>query len=584
MSLQETKQHLTQLLGDADNRVIALSGKWGTGKSHLWREVKEESKDPTVNTAIYISLFGLGEMNQLKLKAVQSAIPKVGTNSAAMESVRTAIRGAKKVLESVHKGFAALDEVALLVVPGLLSGKVIVLDDIERKHEKLGIEEVLGFIDEFTQQYDARFVLILNDDQLAKREVWDTLREKVIDQEIRLLTTPEEAFRIAVNLTPSSYSDWIKKAVEACDLNNIRVIRKVIRAVNRILGGRQLEDAVLARVVPSIVLLSGINFKGIENGPDFQFVLATGSESDWNDRQADKNKEPDEDDKRKAKWRLLLKELGITSCDEFEALVVEFLESGQFDAGAVSTIVERYAAETDAMQAREKSREFMKRLVWDYHLSEAEVVEQAKELVPIARHMDPYIATELCLALTPLPGGQDVGEAIVRGWLDWFRTQQHEDINDENPFDRPLHREISAEFATIKAKAQSKTTLFDTCKYIVKHNGWGTREEVVMKTATAAEFESTIRSLDVDDLRFLMRRMLDMRIKRQTYETHFGAATDRFVEACRNIVSDSASARLGTLIKRLFKDANLASEVNLPATPIAADPAGPTAPLSQGGA
>jgi hypothetical protein len=31
MSLQETKQHLIQLLGDADNKVIALSGKWATG-------------------------------------------------------------------------------------------------------------------------------------------------------------------------------------------------------------------------------------------------------------------------------------------------------------------------------------------------------------------------------------------------------------------------------------------------------------------------------------------------------------------------------------------------------------------------
>jgi len=35
MSLQATKNHLIQLLDDQDNKVIALSGKWGTGKSHL---------------------------------------------------------------------------------------------------------------------------------------------------------------------------------------------------------------------------------------------------------------------------------------------------------------------------------------------------------------------------------------------------------------------------------------------------------------------------------------------------------------------------------------------------------------------
>ena len=69
----------------------------------------------------------------------------------------------------------------MLAVPGILKDKVIVLDDIERKHDKLSIDEVLGFIDEFTQQHGARFVVILNSDQLDNRKVWDTLREKVVE-------------------------------------------------------------------------------------------------------------------------------------------------------------------------------------------------------------------------------------------------------------------------------------------------------------------------------------------------------------------------------------------------------------------
>lgn len=581
MSLEETKQHLMRSLSDTDNKVIALSGKWGTGKSHLWREVREKSENTAVKGAVYISLFGMGEMNQLKLKAVQSAISEGETKSATMEGMRTALRGAKKVLESVHKGFAALDEVALLAVPRLLNGKVIVLDDIERKHEKLSIEEVLGFIDEFTQQQGARFVLILNDDQLAKREVWDTLREKVIDQELRLLTTPEEAFGIALELTPSIYSRWIQKAVITCGLTNIRVIRKVIRAVNLILGNRELDGTVLTRVVPSIVLLAAINFKGIEGGPDFQFVLAAGSGTDWTEFLKDKDEEPDESERRKAKWRLLLTELEIASCDEFEVLVVDFLESGQFDASAVSKIVERYAAETDAMQARKLAHEFMKRLIWDYRLSEADLVQQAQELVPIAKLLDPYIATELCQALIPLPGGQGVGEAIVGGWLDGFRTQQLEDINDENPFGKSLHPDIEAEFKAIKAHAQTRETLFAACKYIVEHSGWGTRQEIAMKTATVADFESAIRSLDIDDLRFFMRHMLKMRIQKHTYDPHFGTATNRFVEACRNIVSDEASGRLGTLIKRLFKDSNLETDIDSPEVPVPAVPEGNVVPLDQ---
>jgi hypothetical protein len=94
-------------------------------------------------------------------------------------------------------------------------------------------------------------VLILNSDQLGQRAVWDTLREKVVDQEIQLLTVPDEAFEIAIALTPSRHSDHIKKAADTCGLTNIRIVRKVIRSVNRILGARNLSDAILARVVPS---------------------------------------------------------------------------------------------------------------------------------------------------------------------------------------------------------------------------------------------------------------------------------------------------------------------------------------------
>lgn len=55
MSLKETKKRLLELLSDAENRVIALSGRWGTGKTHLWGEVMKESRDETVNGALYVS-------------------------------------------------------------------------------------------------------------------------------------------------------------------------------------------------------------------------------------------------------------------------------------------------------------------------------------------------------------------------------------------------------------------------------------------------------------------------------------------------------------------------------------------------
>lgn len=565
MTLKSTKDHLVQLLADQDNKVIALSGKWGTGKSHLWREVKSASADEAVKGALYVSLFGLSDMNQIKLKVVQSAIPSAEKHSAAWNKVRVGVEGARKVLNSLHKGFSALDELALLALPSLLKDKVIVLDDIERKHDKLNIDEVLGFIDEFMQQHGARFVLILNSDQLDDQKVWDRLREKVVDQEIRLNTSTSDAFDIAVGFAPSPYADRIRSAAEACGLTNIRIIRKVIKAVNRILGNRtDLADALLSRVVPSTVLLASVHYKGIDDGPDFEFVLAQGTPDDWGVLLA-KDKVEDEESKRKSKWKLLLNDLGIHGCDDYELLVIEFLQSGLFDANAVTNIIDRYVTENDVMSARNDINKFMERLIWDHRLTEADLLAQAEDLAPRAYLTDAYNFTSFHDAVEELRDGHDLAASILAGWIAAFRDKKFDDFEDENPFGRKVHPAIQKEFDAIKVDAQAKTTVFDACEFIVKNNGWGTRQELAMKAATTADFETVIKTIDIKGLRLFMRRMLEMTMQSGNYKSHFGHATDHFVEACKNIVEDPASGRLSKLIEHLFAHSKVSQLVEQPA-------------------
>lgn len=564
MSLKTTKTHLIKLLSDPDNSVIALSGKWGTGKSHLWREVKAESKDDKVKSALYVSLFGLNSMDQVKLKIIQGAIPSIEEHPSWWEKSRKGWSAASKLLESFHKGFSALNEIALLAVPSILKDKVIVLDDIERKHTDLSVDEVMGFIDEFTQQHGARIILILNSDQLADRLLWDKLREKVIDQELSLDTSPIEAFDIAVAIAPSAYTNHIKKAIEICGISNIRIICKVIRAVNRILGDKNdLSEDVLGRVIPSTVLLSAIHYKGIEDGPDFEFVLNVGNVAgNWGKKEA----ELDEADKRSAKWRLRLHELGILVCDEYEKLVVDFLSSGMFDVADVAAVIERYSSEAELMKVQGLSRQLHDHVIWHYKMTEPELVAEAIILADKVNLLDHYTVTSLHDLLTGLAGGVAVADSMIDNWIAVFKLRdiQNVDFDFDDSFGRSIHPRIKAEFDAVKAAAQAKTTVFDAVKHIAQHSGWGRKQEGAMKSATVQDFEATIRSLDINDLRYFMSRFLDLCVHRATYQPHFGTAMDNFIEACRKICSDANSGRLSSLIKLLFKDAHLESELNQP--------------------
>lgn len=569
MSLAKTKAQLKYLLTQPDNNVIALSGRWGTGKTHLWDEIKKESVDGKVKNALYVSLFGLSSIDQVKRKLIERAIPGVESHGGIFDGIKNLFNSGVKAAATHYKALAALSDLnVLLMAPVVLRDKVIVIDDIERKHDKLGVDEVLGFIDEYSKEFRARFVLVLNDDELSNRadqeKLWATFREKVIDQEIRLSTSAEEAFTIANGLAPSPYAEAIKRASIICGLTNIRIVVKVIRAANQILGGSALDEAIQSRVVPSIVLFSAIHYRGLADGPDVKFALNVGN-VDWLRFARNQGEDPTTEEKREDSWRMLMQELGINGCDDFERRLVEFLESGLFDAASIDEIMGGYAREKEALEIRDSAQRFLTRAFWDHRVDEQQLVAEAATFPPKAGLLDPYVATHLASTLAGMPGGAAIGEAIIEGWITAFKSTNPTQVHDDNPFNNPLHPKIQRTFFEIRAEAHAGATVVDACMDIVANSGWGTLQEVAMRRATSSDFESAIREIeDLDQLRRFMRKMIEMRLQRETYDPHFGSATECFIEACRSIANDGASPRLAGLIKKLFEGTALAAELGLP--------------------
>lgn len=471
MSLSITKERLVRLLGQDGNIVIALSGKWGTGKTHLWNEVKDASDDEKVKKSLYVSLFGLSSVDQVKRKLIESAIPGVDSHGGVFDGIKSLFNAGVTAASQHYKSMAALKDLnVLLMAPVVLRDKLIVIDDIERKHAKLGIDEVLGFIDDYSKQFRVRFVLVLNDDQLTtdgdQAKLWATFREKVIDEEIRLSTSPQEAFSIAIKLTPSKYAQALERATAACGLTNIRIVGKVVKTANQILAGRDLDQAIQSRVVPSIVLFSAIHYRGIPDGPDFQFALNIANPN-WMHFGRDKNAEPTEQEKREDGWRLLMQELGIHGCDDFEKVLVEFLESGLFDADQVQAIIDRYVGETQALQAREVARDFLKRAFWDHRLSEADLLAEASQFPSSAGLLDPYVATHLFDTLSELAGGQALGQAIVNAWIAAFEAGGSPRRRGRQPVQQP---DPSAHQVRVRRRQGARASERHRCRRLHRHH------------------------------------------------------------------------------------------------------------------
>lgn len=412
MSMQRARENLKELLTDREVKVTALSGKWGTGKSHMWQSLREGSTDPQVQGALYVSLFGVATLAELKLKLAQSAMPMIKEKGPTADATKRALNAIKTGVQGFLKLGSALDEFALLAVPAMVRNKFIVVDDIERKHEKLTIDEILGFIDDFTQNYGCRILLILNTDQLTDITVWEKFREKVIDEELRLDTTPAEAFDVAIQLSQSEFADKMKPAVEVCGITNIRIIRKIIRVSNKILAVHSpLPDDMLDRVIPSIVLLSAIHYKGIEDGPTMAFALdsesTVGRHIERRERER-RGEEATNEDKLHARWMLLLDRLRIVYTDEYEKLVSDYLNAGLVERSAVDEVIGRYRREQQRVGAQARTREFFQSAIWDPELMPAQIVERAHALLADVPHLDSYTVSSLHDYLVDFDGGRQL--------------------------------------------------------------------------------------------------------------------------------------------------------------------------------
>lgn len=566
MTLAITKNALIALLQDKENKVIALSGKWGTGKSHLWeREIQKESGDEAIKKAQYVSLFGLRDITEVKLKLITpEALQSKGNFIKKAGDLAASVADQVSVFADIFgKALGVLSETVLLATPRLLKGKIIVIDDIERKHQTLEIDELFGFIDEFTRQHEVRFMLILNDDKLKDKTVWREFHEKIVDHEIRLNTSPSEAFSIANKLLPSKYPTHVLRAVERCGITNIRVIKKIIKVVNELLGNSpNYDDYLLNRAIPSAVLLSAIHFNGIDDGPSIEFVLRYNDFANAVSRVSGKKTDESQDDKEKnrkeASWGRLLSDLGIHSCDDYELQVVNFLKSGSVDTNSIKEIINRYMLESHSNQSSEQLSDLYLDWRWNHALTDQQLLDKAEKLLPGIHFFDAYNLTIFLETVEGLPGGHALAQSMLERWIAHFKSNYVDSGRDRNPFRNKLHPAIQAAFDEIDAKVTSKISVLDVSKLLYEERSWGPREQEVMRAATVTDFEDAIKSALPSDRRILMIKMLELTKDSASYKESFGTATEHFTQACKRIILEQAPNRLGQIIKIEFGKAGLA--------------------------
>lgn len=240
--------------------------------------------------------------------------------------------------------------------------------------------------------------------------------------------------------------------------------------------------------------------------------------------------------------------------------MVEYLESGLLDKSKIASTLDRYESETEQMLAKAAVRAFTKKFYWDPRTNDAQLLQEATELTDKATHLNPYDITELYAVLEKLPGGQPLGEQMVAKWIADNPEKIAAAADVDNPFNNPIHPTIQQEMDAAKHDLQRSASVVDTCMHIIENSGWSPLQENVLRNATAMDFANAIREIDdIDRFARFMTRMVQMCQQPANYQC-FGTATQRFMEACREIVNDPESPRQAGIMRRVCGAAGLSLE------------------------
>ena len=182
------------------NNALLITGEWGVGKTYFFnnilsREIEKTSiKGDTSSTytSIRVSLFGVANIDDIGKRIFTELFPRLekgikigkGIAKLLLSIPITEASILKKILELISE-FEADNGTKNNIINSMTSRIVICFDDLERVSNDFPIENLIGYINNLTENYDLKAVIIGNTNEInSKSKIFEKIKEKLIGVEI----------------------------------------------------------------------------------------------------------------------------------------------------------------------------------------------------------------------------------------------------------------------------------------------------------------------------------------------------------------------------------------------------------------
>lgn len=196
----------------SNGKVIMLSGKWGSGKTHFWKNIIEKDliafQTKNQKAYIYTSLYGNTSIDKIEDNIyAQAYLCAIGGENFVLKGYKTLKDFGKRFgsfcsLLDISKLIDGVDEIqknniknsALLY---LEKGGIVCFDDFERKSKDIDLNDLFGFISHLAIDLNCKVVIILNDDVFEGKEknVFSRVKEKSVSKFLKYEPSIRDLFK-----------------------------------------------------------------------------------------------------------------------------------------------------------------------------------------------------------------------------------------------------------------------------------------------------------------------------------------------------------------------------------------------------
>jgi hypothetical protein len=199
---------------DSNNngKVIMLSGKWGSGKTHFWKNIIEEeliqNQTKKQKAYVYSSLYGNRTLDKIEDNIyAQAYLCSVGGKNAVLSGYEKVKDFGKRFgsfcsLLDVSKLVDGIDDIQQKNIKRsalsyLENGGIVCFDDFERKSKDIDLNDLFGFISHLAIDLNCKVVIILNDDVFegVEKDVFSRVKEKSVSKFLKYEPSIRDLFK-----------------------------------------------------------------------------------------------------------------------------------------------------------------------------------------------------------------------------------------------------------------------------------------------------------------------------------------------------------------------------------------------------